>query len=230
MFCVSKLRKNRGNRRGFHRRKLPQQPQTWKSSMIVHGHLHLKIVVSFFFGMFFSYFHFLHFPFLFFFFKKKSKSFLFVCFFLFFFSFFRHLFFSFFSRPSRRQKWKKSSRSSYDNNSSRKQIRSKQNFEKPVPCAFGEKQAQKASTALCSAVLAQSGTDAMVPLVPWPVPWTTRQSPLGASQHAEKKNSCGQVLQVRHQRLPPVAHRSGNLRTRKDIPAVHRSGRHHRKN
>ena len=48
----------------------------------------------------------------------------------------------------------------------------------------------QSETALCSAVLAQSGTDAMVPLVPWSVPGHQRldalQSPLGASQHAEK--------------------------------------------
>ena len=35
--------------------------------------------------------------------------------------------------------------------------------------AFGETSSQS-ETALCSAVVAQSGTDAMVPLVPWPVP------------------------------------------------------------
>ena len=44
-------------------------------------------------------------------------------------------------------------------------------------------------TALCSTVLAQSGTDAMVPLIPWPVPGHQRldayQSPLGAMQHAK---------------------------------------------
>ena len=49
----------------------------------------------------------------------------------------------------------------------------------------------QSETALCSAVLAQRGTDAMVPLVPWPVPGhqrlDVRQSPLGASQHAKKK-------------------------------------------
>ena len=49
----------------------------------------------------------------------------------------------------------------------------------------------QSETALCTAVLAQSGTDAMVPLVPWPVPGhqrlDARQSPLGASQHAKKK-------------------------------------------
>ena len=42
------------------------------------------------------------------------------------------------------------------------------NCEKPVLCAFGEKQAQKASTALCSAVLAQSGTDAVEESYPTP--------------------------------------------------------------
>ena len=45
-------------------------------------------------------------------------------------------------------------------------------------------------TALCSAMLAQSGTHAMVPLIPWLVPGhqrlDARQSPLGASQHAKK--------------------------------------------
>ena len=48
----------------------------------------------------------------------------------------------------------------------------------------------QSETALCGAMLAQSGTDAMVPLVPWPVPghqrWDARQSPLGALQHAKK--------------------------------------------
>ena len=48
----------------------------------------------------------------------------------------------------------------------------------------------QSETALRSAVLAQSGTDAMVPSAPWPVPGhqrlDSRQSPLGASQHARK--------------------------------------------
>ena len=48
----------------------------------------------------------------------------------------------------------------------------------------------QSGTALCSAVLAQSGADAMVPAVPWPVPGhhrlDARQSPLGASQRAKK--------------------------------------------
>ena len=52
------------------------------------------------------------------------------------------------------------------------------NYEKLVPCGFVEKQAQKASTALCSAVMTQSGTDAMVPLVPWPVLGTSSWTPV----------------------------------------------------
>ena len=51
----------------------------------------------------------------------------------------------------------------------------------------------QSETALCSALLAQSGTDAMVPLVPWPVPGhqrlDARQSPLGASQHVKKERN-----------------------------------------
>ena len=49
----------------------------------------------------------------------------------------------------------------------------------------------QSETALCSAVLAQSGTDAKVPLDHGQYlgtsGWTARQSPLGASQHARKK-------------------------------------------
>ena len=66
------------------------------------------------------------------------------------------------------------------------------------PVLLEKNKHKKASTALCSAVLTQSGTDAMVPSVPWPVPGhqrlDARQSPLGASQHAKKssrKNNCG---------------------------------------
>ena len=44
------------------------------------------------------------------------------------------------------------------------------NTYKKVPIAFGEETSLRSETALCSAVLAQSGTDAMVPIVPWPVP------------------------------------------------------------
>ena len=39
-----------------------------------------------------------------------------------------------------------------------------------VPIAFWRVNISQSETALCSAVLAQSGTGAMVPLVPWPVP------------------------------------------------------------
>ena len=58
-----------------------------------------------------------------------------------------------------------------------------------------ETNSSQRDTALCSAVLAQSGTDAMVPWIPWPVPGhqrlDARQSPLSASQHAKnfKKNT-----------------------------------------
>ena len=44
------------------------------------------------------------------------------------------------------------------------------NCEKPVPCAFVEKQAPKARTALCSAVLALRGTDTMSSKMTWSVP------------------------------------------------------------
>ena len=62
---------------------------------------------------------------------------------------------------------------------------------KKMPVAL-EKNSSQSETALCSAVVAQSGTDTMVSMIPWPVPGhqrlDARQSPLGASQHAEKKN------------------------------------------
>ena len=62
----------------------------------------------------------------------------------------------------------------------------------------------QSETALCNAVLAQSGTDAMVPLVPWPVPGhqrlDARQSPLGASQHAKKKKKQGRSSGKKHAR------------------------------
>ena len=68
---------------------------------------------------------------------------------------------------------------------------------------FGKKNSSQSETAHSSAVLAQSGTDTMVSMIPWPVPGhqrlDARQSPLGASQHAKKKpkknlqerNNCG---------------------------------------
>ena len=53
-----------------------------------------------------------------------------------------------------------------------------------INCSQGE-------TALCCAVLALSGTDTLVSLIPRPVPghqWLDdRRSPLGASQHKKKK-------------------------------------------
>ena len=56
----------------------------------------------------------------------------------------------------------------------------------------------QSETALCSALVAQSGTDATVPSVPWPVPGhqrlDARQSPLGALQHAKKKDSILNVV------------------------------------
>ena len=49
-------------------------------------------------------------------------------------------------------------------------------------------------TALCCAVLALSGTDTLVSLIPRPIPGhqrlDDRRSPLGASQHKKEKNSC----------------------------------------
>ena len=55
-------------------------------------------------------------------------------------------------------------------------------------------------TALCNAVLAQSGTDVMVPLIPWQVPGhqrlDARQSPLGASQQAIFSNTLRNFPQI----------------------------------
>ena len=66
--------------------------------------------------------------------------------------------------------------------------------------------------ALCSAALAQSGTDVMVSLIPRPVPehqrLDARQSPLGASQHAifffKKKKNTLHISQCHehHKKLP----------------------------
>ena len=53
-----------------------------------------------------------------------------------------------------------------------------------------ESNSSQSEAALCCAALAQSGTDAMEPLIPRPVPGhqrlDARQSPLSASQHAQK--------------------------------------------
>ena len=74
-----------------------------------------------------------------------------------------------------------------DNNSTESKVTlvAYDNYKK-VPIAFGEITALRARRH--SAV---QGTDAMVPLEPWPVPGhqrlDARQSPLGASQHAKKK-------------------------------------------
>ena len=48
-----------------------------------------------------------------------------------------------------------------------------------------ERNSSQRDTALCSAVLAQSGTYAMVPLIPWPAVGRPSES-AGASQHAKK--------------------------------------------
>ena len=69
----------------------------------------------------------------------------------------------------------------------------------PVP--FGRKQAQKASTALCSVVLTQRGTDAVVPLVPWPVPGhqrlRVRWVPRNTHKKSSEKNNCGSLSERR---------------------------------
>ena len=56
--------------------------------------------------------------------------------------------------------------------------------------SFLEINSSQRDAALCSAAVAQSGTDVMVSLIPWPVPehqrLDARQGPLGASQHAKK--------------------------------------------
>ena len=68
-----------------------------------------------------------------------------------------------------------------------------------MPIAL-EKNSSQSETALCSAVVAQSGTDTMVSMIPWPVPGHQRldacQSPLGASQHAKKKTRKVRMLNV----------------------------------
>ena len=81
-----------------------------------------------------------------------------------------------------------------DNNSVQKAGNSRRNrLLQKRAYRFKRVNSSQRETALCSAVLAQSGTDAMVPLVPWPVPGHQRldagQSPLGASQHEKKKRT-----------------------------------------
>ena len=74
-------------------------------------------------------------------------------------------------------------------------------------CRFRRVNISQSETALCSAVLDQSGTDAMVPLVPWPVPGHQRSdSPsesagcLAAREEKSRKvlrNNCGSYTERR---------------------------------
>ena len=93
-----------------------------------------------------------------------------------------------------------------DNNSSRKPGHTSriQQLEKKSLIAFAEINSSQSETALCSAVLAQSDTDAMVPLVHWPVPGHHRldsPSESAGCLAARKKNknalrnSSGSLLQ-----------------------------------
>ena len=97
-----------------------------------------------------------------------------------------------------------------DNNSRESKVtRVAFNTCKKVPIAFGDQQFSERHGAMqCSA--GQSGTDAMVPLVPWPVPQEqrldSRQSPLGclAARKKKTKNIYAPYLYQKYQKKLPT--------------------------
>ena len=69
--------------------------------------------------------------------------------------------------------------------------------------AFGEINSSQSETALCSAVLAQSGTDAIVSMIPWPVPGHQQLDTPSESgrclAHTKTKGKCGSHTERRLQ-------------------------------